>query len=193
MSESAVTVCIPSIPPRTALLDRARRSVERQTRPADRVVIEIDDMKTGAAATRQRALDRVRTPFVAFLDDDDELFPRHLELLIETQVRTGADLVYPWFEVEGGTDPFSDRYGVPFDADALRLGQFIPITVLARTESVRDAGGFQEMPAEWGGTNEDYRLWLSMLDHGATFAHLPRITWTWHHWGGNTSGKSSRW
>lgn len=188
-----MTVCIPSIPTRNNLLGRALASVARQTLHATHVIVEMDGRRTGAAATRQRALDRVETPFVAFLDDDDELFPRHLELLLETQARTSADLVYPWFEVNGGDDPFPERFGLPFDEAALRQGQYIPVTVLARTESVRAAGGFQEFPQDWGGTNEDYRLWIEMLDQGAIFVHLPKITWTWYHDSGNTSGYAKNW
>jgi len=25
------------------------------------------------------------------------------------------------------------------------------------------------------------------------FRHVPKVTWTWNHWGGNTSGLPSRW
>lgn len=195
MFDSAVTVCIPSIPTgaRAEMLARAVASVERQTLPPAALIVELDHDRTGAAATRQRALERVDTPFVAFLDDDDELFPEHLRLLTEAQARTGADLVYPWFEVEGGTDPFTGQFGRPFDPDELRDHQFIPITVLARTQSVRDAGGFRDFPAEWGGSNEDYRLWIAMLDEGCAFVHVPRRTWTWYHWHGNTSGSAKNW
>jgi hypothetical protein len=135
----------------------------------------------------------VETEFVAFLDDDDELFPRHLELLAAEQARTGADVVYPWFEVVGGTDPFPEMYGKPFDLDRLRTGQYIPITVLARTEAVRAAGGFREQMNELGWTQEDWVLWLTMADQGRSFVHLPRRTWSWHHHGGNTSGNAKNW
>lgn len=188
-----MTVCIPSIPIRNSLLGRALASVARQTAHAPRVIVEMDGRRTGAAATRQRALERVETPYVAFLDDDDELFPRHLELLLAEQKRTGADLVYPWFEVHGGTDPIAHHFGKPFDADELRRGNYIPITVLARTQSVLDAGGFREETNEQGWTNEDWVCWRSMADNGATFVHLPRRTWTWYHHGQNTSGNARNW
>jgi glycosyltransferase involved in cell wall biosynthesis len=193
VDSSAVTVVIPTIPTRQRMFERALRSVARQTHGPAMTVVEIDLEKSGAAATRQRGLDRVETEFVAFLDDDDELFPRHLELLAAEQARTGADVVYPWFEVVGGTDPFPEMYGKPFDLDRLRTGQYIPITVLARTEAVRAAGGFREQMNELGWTQEDWVLWLTMADQGRSFVHLPRRTWSWHHHGGNTSGNAKNW
>lgn len=192
-----ITVCIPSIPPRGVHLQRALRSVHRQTRPPVTIAVCVDEKRRGAAETRQKALDTVSTEFVAFLDDDDEFLPRHLELLHNIITATGADVVYPWFEVIGGTDPFPGRYGKEFDADLLRKTQYVPVTVLARTEAIREAGGFRAEPNELGWQNEDWRLWKAMLSRGATFVHLPRRTWSWHHWlgveGRNTSGNPANW
>lgn len=189
-----MTVCIPSIPTRGVQLQRALVSITRQTLQPVSVIVATDITRTGAAATRQRALDCVKTPLVAFLDDDDELWPRHLELCVEELRRTDADLVYPWFEVIGGSDPFVDRYKKPFSEEDLRtLGQFIPITVVARTEAIRAAGPFREAINEYGWTNEDYNMWISMLDNGCTFVHLPRTTWSWWHHGANTSGNPRNW
>lgn len=201
-----VTVCVPSIPPRAlpgGMLERALRSVERQQLAPREVIVEIDGDRTGAAATRQRALDRVTTEFVAFLDDDDVLLPHHLAVLrremdrpeTETETRPDLrpDLVYPWFTVVGGEDPFPGRFGADFDAIALRRAQFVPITVLARTRAVLDAGGFRENPTPEGWTNEDHTLWLAMLDRGCTFRHLPAKTWIWTHHASNTSGRRDLW
>jgi glycosyltransferase involved in cell wall biosynthesis len=191
-----VTVVIPSIPPRAHMLNRALGSVYLQTLKPHDVIIEIDHDHTGAAATRTRGLMKVETEFVAFLDDDDEFLPNHIERLVREQRRTDADIVYPWFWVEGGHDPLG-WYGRVFDAGALRAANYIPITVLARTELCKKVGGFVNHPhfLQYGNpaTCEDWNMWLALLDEGARFVHLPVRTWTWHHHGHNTQGCSDRW
>jgi hypothetical protein len=100
-----------------------------------------------------------------------------------------VDVVYPWFDVEGGEDPIG-CFGVPFSAAFLRRRNYIPVTVLARTELVRAVGGFQDHPDENGDPCEDWGLWLALLDAGATFGHLPQRTWIWH-MGAGTRGRGS--
>src|SRR3546814_2126901 len=67
-----ITVVIPTIPQRKVMLSRAMRSVMAQTLPARAVIVQADNDKEGSAVTRNRALEAVRTPWVAFLDDDDQ-------------------------------------------------------------------------------------------------------------------------
>jgi glycosyltransferase involved in cell wall biosynthesis len=66
---------------RAAAADDARFSVIR------------NDAPQGLGAARNAALDLVDTPFVAFLDADDELTPTALERLVGTITETGSDLV----------------------------------------------------------------------------------------------------
>ena len=186
-----ITVVVATIPPRVALLERALKSVTAQTLLPAHVLVLEDTDRGGAAATRNRALERVDTEWTAFLDDDDELLPDHLKLCARYAYLSGCDVVYPGYEVEGGDDPVN-CFGIPFDASLLRKRNFIPVTVLARTEKVRAAGGFQERPDENGDPCEDWGLWLAMLDQGAKFGHLPQKTWIWH-LGDTTRGRPDRW
>src|SRR4051794_10970864 len=115
MTNSAdVAVVVPTIPPRVHLLHRALASVHDQTLRAAQVVVETDSDHTGAAATRNRGLARVETEFVAFLDDDDELMAHHLAVCLAELERTGADLVYPWFRISDGNDPFPGSFDRAF-------------------------------------------------------------------------------
>lgn len=195
-----VTAVIPSIPPRRAMLARAVESVMRQTTPVAAISVALDCERRGAADTRDRALAAAATPYVAFLDDDDELYPHHVKVLLEAALSTGADLVYPWFDVgSGGTDPFPQHEGKPWDPENPHQ---VPVTFLAKTELVRDVGGFSKLwpgeadpgtDAEGNRAGEDYRLMLRLSAKGAHILHVPERTWLWHHHGANTSGLPSRW
>jgi hypothetical protein len=198
--QPGITVVIPTIPPRKALLERAVRSVEAQIRRPDGIVILGDATHEGACATRNRALAKVETEWAAFLDDDDEFLPIHLRTCETWARRTGADLVYPWFvQPEKNWDGLG-AFGKPFETLAHELPHrnWIPVTVLVKTELLRDVGGFQP-PAPGVQDCEDWGAWKALHAAGATFSHLPRRTWVWHHWlaedgqPGNTSGRGDRW
>ena len=191
-----VTALIPSIPPRThTYLHRALDSVLQQDRPVDAISVSIDHHHLGSARNRSRALSGVGTEWVALLDDDDDEWNTdHVRLLMEHAEATGADLVYPWFTVPEGWDPWPEREGQPFNEELLRTMNYIPITVLVRTELLWDAGGFTvKDPANADSLCDDWGTWEKLLASGAKFEHLNRRTWIWHWHGGNTSGRSDKW
>lgn len=194
----SVTVVTPSIPPRGGHggpLERALASVRAQSLRPREVVVEFDEERLGAAATRQRALDRVRTSWTAFLDDDDEFKPEHLAVLRAAADEHEADYVYSWYDVEGGTDPAPQFFGVPWSDDAPHI---TTITVLVRTDLAQEVG-FQDgghpgwRPGEPVVGGEDHRFTLGCVEAGAKIVHVPERTWIWHHHGANTSGLPSRW
>lgn len=176
-----ITVVIPTIAGREAQLARAAASVLNQTHPCA-LHVEFDAHRQGAGVTRNRALEQVDTEWVAFLDDDDAMKPNHLRACARHAGLTGADVVYPWYDATGD-DPI-DCFGMPFNAEALRRRNYIPVTTLCRTQLVRDVGGFQPHPDENGDPCEDWGLWLALLDAGARFSHLPQRTWIWTSTGG---------
>lgn len=214
---TGVVVCVPTIPARADRLRRAVASVGRQTTSPDvrlTVSVALDGDGDGAARTRNRAWrDAEPSDWIAFLDDDDELRPNHVELCLRHAQTTGADLVYPWFNIHDDAghditarDPLTvphagsrrSPYGVAFDdelrTELLTRNNFIPVTVLVRRQLVEDVGGFP-VPGthEWGESCcEDWGLWRRLLDAGARFEHLPRRTWIWTWHGRNTSGKPWR-
>jgi glycosyltransferase involved in cell wall biosynthesis len=185
-----ITVVTPTIPPRTRFLLRAVDSVSRQIRPATAHAIAVDVNKEGAAATRQRALEMVTTPWVAFLDDDDWFFPTHLDHLLEHARGTGADFVYSWFEMVGGKDPFpTTHFTNPFNPeDPIET----TITTLVRTELAKHVG-FQKLDRGEHNSGEDRFFTLGCLAAGAKIEHLVERTWFWAHHGANTSGLPSKW
>lgn len=189
-----VTAVIPSIPTRRLLLTRAVASVMNQTRAVDAVSISIDHDHLGSARNRTRALSGVGTRWTALLDDDDEWGPDHIAALWKHAQETQADLVYPWFTVPEGWDPWPEREGQPFDESLLRTVNYIPITVLVRTDLLWDAGGFTvKDPSNPDSLCDDWGTWERLLAVGARFEHLNRRTWLWHWHSGNTSGRPDKW
>jgi glycosyltransferase involved in cell wall biosynthesis len=191
-----ITLIIPTIPPRKHLLTRALHSVAEQTLKPEQIIIQTDWLREGAAATRNKALEKVSTPLVAFMDDDDTLEPDHLARLHAGLAESGADVVYPWYTVVGGTDPRPDREGKPFDADELRRGSYITVNCLVKSYLAKQAG-FHVVP---GTTLDDWGFYLRLLDMDAEFHHVAYRTFNWYHWMnaetgrvGNTSGQPDRW
>lgn len=204
VTKLTVSVVVPTIPGREALLDRALASVDAQRRKPDRILVEWDPDRTGAAATRNRALDRVTTDVIAWLDDDDELLPVHLQACLRVlELDPSVDLVYPRPQMVGGKDPtavsyqgtwrlpWGLRFGPEHEAHIRTYGSFIPMTHLVRTGAVRRAGGFPEgrMLPTGRYQGEDERYLLALLDTGARFEHLDRVTWRWWVHRGNTAGR----
>jgi len=205
-----VAVVIPTIPGREKFLNRALESVKGQDWFPDQVVVERDDERTGAWAARNRALEKVRTDAVAWLDDDDWLKPEHLKVCMrELAGPMGYDLVYPRPVMVGGTDPTATTYQGRFPVSPWGLrwcqefehhirtrGSFVPMTHVVMTEAVREIGGFQsgymvntDGRNRYRGEDEDYLLRL--LDAGYTFGHVDRKTWFWQVHSEHTAGRSA--
>jgi len=178
---------------RNGMLDRAAASVRAQTIPAE-LILARDAHAKGAALTRQCGLDMVETEWTAFLDSDDEMDPDHIERLLACAEETGADYVYPWFRVQGGTDPFPMFFGKPWD-DA--HPHQTTITILVRTGLARQVGFSAARPGapqppDGNRGGEDWHFTLGCVASGARIVHLPRRSWTWWHHGANSSGLPGR-
>lgn len=182
-----VTVVVPFHAARelNGMLERAAASVRAQTYPVE-LVLARDVHAKGAALTRHCGLMEVETQWTAFLDSDDTMDPDHIEALMDCASETGADYVYPWFRVVGGSDPFPMFFGRPWDDDAPHS---TTVTVLVRTGLAREVG-FVATPLERGG--EDYAFTLGCVAAGAQIVHLPKRSWTWNHGSHNSSGMPGR-
>lgn len=177
---------------------RALDSVANQSYPATAVAIRGDVDRAGAAATRQIALDSVQTKWVAFLDDDDVLLPRHLFELVQAQFITGADYLYSWYQIvdaDGSHIPDNvlGHFGKDFNPAEPHQ---TTITTLVRTELAKSVGflrdpGTHEIAGQRAG--EDFAFTLGCVAAKAKIVHVPQITWEWHHHGRNTSGLADRW
>jgi len=117
MTDPAITVIVPGLdvaPYVPAALDSLRRQTRSDWRAVlvddgsvdatgdlfadaaardDRFQVVRQPRTRGLGAARNAGLDLVTTPFVGFLDADDEFTPRALERMIGTLERTGSDFV----------------------------------------------------------------------------------------------------
>lgn len=203
-----VTVVVPTIPEHAGLLQRALRSVRDQNVLPDETIVIDDPDRRGAAWARNTGLGRVRTPWVAWLDADDVLYPVHLERLWWEARAGDVDLVYPCMRVVDdrglpARDPTATSYrgrivnpcGVPFGGEQarwlLQMGNFIPISYLVRTELVREVGGFP--PSGGPKAEEDYLLLCKLVRAGARLRHVDTITWEYHVHDRNTGGVAPGW
>ena len=150
---------------REKLLFRAIQSVFAQTRPADEIVVINDGSRlnlqptilnkirlfettgsVGPTIARRTALNHTDCDAVCYLDDDDELFPNHLEKLVP-EIEKGRQFAfskalyrYPDFET---TDPEPSNKGIKryYDPNALLDQNIAPISSFIHTRKAYERIG----------------------------------------------------
>lgn len=131
----------------------------------------------GLHQARNDGLAMVDTEFVCFLDADDELEPHYFERMEGVT----ADLRAP--SVRYMVDGRPNRLWMPqvpghrhaCVGECLRDGNWLVIGTVARTEVVRNVGGFKDWPLY-----EDWDLFLRCYLAGATVAAVPRAVYRAH-------------
>jgi glycosyltransferase involved in cell wall biosynthesis len=181
-----VTIITPSIEGREELLVEATESVLAQSEEVAHL-IWLDTEREGPAVCRNRLLERVQTEWVGFLDDDDLLDSQHVAALMALLDNGSVKPDLAWSRCRTWSAPGVEAARIlqtmrPDYRALLRDGSrnFIPVTVIARTEAIREAGCFD--PSD---RYEDYELWRRMLRAGMTFAYHPFATWTYRFLGEN--------
>lgn len=172
-----------SLPEREAFRAEAIASVRDQTLQPIEHLVMIDEKREGPAAMLNAMLPRVvesGAEWVAQLADDDLMYPNHLQVLADAS--HNADIIYTFCDVQGrgAWNP-----NTLFDADLLRVMNFIPATTLIRTSLCVELNGWRK-DATYG--FEDWDFWLRALDHGARFVCVPVRTWCYRFHGSNLSG-----
>lgn len=176
---TSVALLTASLPERGGLLAEAIASAEAQTRPPELHLVLIDEERKGPGPLYNAAAELVDTEWIAILDDDDLLYPRHLEVLLEDS--DGADVVHSAFDVEG-RDGWDWQDAHLFGCSIVQPGHNgIPVTALIRREIFLEVGGF--------GTKrpEDANLWRAIKAAGGRFECRHERTWVYRFHGKNRS------
>lgn len=147
--------------------------------------------RAGLGAARNTGLDRVRTPFVAFLDADDRMTPTALERLVTTLDGSGSDFalgayvrlrpdtaggytaghVQPW--VSAATDPA--RTGTTLEHHPDASGNIVAWSKVSRMDFWRRAG--LRFPV--GKAYEDQIIAQQMYTRAGAFDVIPDVVVEW--------------
>lgn len=191
--DDGVTVAIPTHLRRISngMLGHAIESVAAQSLPAVGVTIGLDTERLGAGHARGKALSMVRSPWVAFLDSDDQFLPEHLRVLMDGAREHDADYVYSYYVRSRGGDPLRS-FGRVFDPASPHQ---TTMTVLVKTDLAQSVGfpdpiGLVTPDRLYAG--EDWAFTLGCVEAGAKIVHVPQETWFWNRHSGNSSGIPGR-
>jgi glycosyltransferase involved in cell wall biosynthesis len=134
------------------------------------------DTNRMAPAARNTALAAARAPLVSQLDSDDAWEPEYLEAVLPRFEDAAVGLVYTNAHVIGGPDGIDvmirDASVHPIDTFP-KIAEQNPIaalTMTARTDAVRDVGGY----AEWLWVCDDYHLYLKLAHAGWRFSYVDK-------------------
>lgn len=190
MENPLVSFIVRTIPGRGALLSAALASIVAQTVRQFEIIVVEDGGETAraivAAAPQVRylSLPRVgrckagnaglaaaRGVYCCFLDDDDEVYPHHVETLLPL-LESGAPAAFALADIrysDAVTEP--PRAAPPFWT--LRKHNIMPIqAVVFRRALFLAHGGLAEDLDHF----EDWELWLRYASRGGAFAITPEVT-----------------
>jgi len=162
---SRITLITASMPDRSELLAEMLATVAAQTvLPAAHLIV-IDDRSL--VPKLQELAAKVTTEYMVQVDDDDIIYPNHIETLNDN---LEADVVWTWCDVTGR----SWNPNEPHQPGVLQSRNYIPSNHARRVSAVESVGGF--LP-QVGGDFEDWNLLRRLETAGATFKNVPIVTW----------------
>lgn len=193
---------------RPALLKRALQSIAQQTYPNVEIVVVnnggVDVRECVESAVGDRSFQYIDNPsgghislaanlaaraaqgeYIAYLDDDDLLYPDHLSRTVSALQETGADLAFcdsiaEYAEIEGdvkrvlGFQLYLDR---EFDRDEIFAQNFAPIHSIVHRKSLFERFGYfdESLPV-----TDDWEMWLRASQE-SKFVHVdrPTVEYSW--------------
>lgn len=110
--------------------------------------------------------------YVAYLDDDCEFYPFHLEMLLQKIEKEQCDFVYCDAVIRTEEGEFMQAIAMDFDAQFLLNRNYIDTNcVLHKTSLAFAVGGFDETLPRF----IDWNMWVRMAKWGATMIHVPVV------------------
>lgn len=122
------------------------------------------DTNSGAARARNKAIERARGRYIAFLDSDDLWYPTKLERQAALFETTAAVLVYSGYQrIDQHGDPLGAAVSVP---DRIDYRGLLNRTVIATVTAVYDTHQVGRVLMPLLAKRQDYGLWLALLRRG---------------------------
>jgi hypothetical protein len=172
-----LTIAIPCSPKHTQIVERAVASCVAQTAKVLYGVWPDKDGK-GAGWARNRLLDKVTTPFIAFLDADDTIEPDFAARMLAAAYENSAKYVYcGWYADEMGANGQPQAFSPPERCYCFDTGCLVhPVTAVIPTNWARAIGGFDEnLP---GMEDTEFFLRLTAAGHCGYRLDEPLFHWT---------------
>ena len=166
---SQITLITASMPDRSHLLADMLASVTAQTVLPSAHFIIIDDRPL--VPKLQELIAKVTTEYVVQVDDDDIIYPNHIETL---DANLDADVVWTWCKVTGRDWSINEAY----QPGVLQQRNYIPSNHARRISALEAVGGIADhAPYDF----EDWNLLRRLELNSATFKNVPEITWEYRH------------
>lgn len=145
--------------------DKTVEIVSAMAQQDPRIRLYSNEVNSGVAKSRNRALSLSRGKYVAFLDSDDTWHPEKLKVQMDSLESTGADISYTSYAIvdAAGNKKCRDylvQETVPFE-QMLRENMFGCSTVMM----TRELGAVHRFEEDF--FHEDYVLWLKILQSGS--------------------------
>lgn len=155
------------------------------THAHDARIIVLRNSNGGISAACNRGVEQVTADWFGWLDHDDQLNPRSIELVSEALHRDPSiDVIYSDEDKIDSRGRHFDLYCKPdFSPELLLTQMYLCHFTAFRTAMVRGVGGFR---SEMDGA-QDFDLALRLLPILGTVAHIPRPLYHWRAWEESTA------
>lgn len=171
-----------------ASTDNTKEVVKKYKRKDKRIRYILN--KQNPAKTHCRPLNvgikEARGKYICYLDDDNEYYPYHLEVLIKAFDDPKLDVAYCDMMVED--EQGNQAHGIfkDFDHQFLMIRNFIDTSeVMHKRDVVFAVGGWDEKVTRF----TDWNLWIRMCKWGAKFKRVPIVALKYFAHGGDTQSK----
>jgi GT2 family glycosyltransferase/radical SAM superfamily enzyme YgiQ (UPF0313 family)/Flp pilus assembly protein TadD/glycosyltransferase involved in cell wall biosynthesis len=163
------------------VVNDAGEDVERLVKEvAPNAVYICHELNKGLGGARNTGIHQAKGKYIAYLDDDDQFYPEHVETLLnfleESDFKVAYTDSYRAFQSqESGQYEVIQRelaHGVDFDYDRILVDNFVPVLCFMHEKTCIEESGFFDESLR---RHEDWDLWVRM-SRRFRFAHIPKVT-----------------